>query len=277
MYRADPVSSAVVLDVQKVVAGENLHKNVTEVVGLWLGARLREKLLGPNALASLFVFGIHGGGARYWRRRAVWHRVGLDFGGEGFGLCRRMGAAAPPSLDASCDAGCSFVLHHRSRPTLPPPPRPSLPARSLEQIHSFTSTMNPTGAPIPAWWLPLDPTNVASPVINNASVEKLMRDSADAAKALQTRVLDIHETIKAQKEGGQPIDPRTAEWFLLCHLLRLQLDRQRHNCTKLVEYILRLHATLAAGGAPVVLEPLPEEMASYVGIAAYLPPAIRNH
>ncbi|OJT06853.1 hypothetical protein TRAPUB_2292 [Trametes pubescens] len=115
-------------------------------------------------------------------------------------------------------------------------------------------------------WLPLDPTNVASPVINNASVQKLMRDSEDAAKALETRVLDVHKTIKAQKEGGQPVDPNTAEWFLLCHLLRLQLEQQRHNCTKLVEYILRLHATLAAVGAPVILEPLPEEMASYVGV-----------
>ncbi len=88
----------------------------------------------------------------------------------------------------------------------------------------------------------------------------------DAAKALETRVLDVHKTIKAQKEGGQPVDPTTAEWFLLCHLLRLQLEQQRHNCTKLVEYILRLHATLAAVGAPVILEPLPEEMASYVGV-----------
>lgn len=95
-YQANPLSCAAALAVQKVVAGENLLKNVTEVVGPLLGSLLREKLQGPNALAAPFVFDIRGGGAWYGIEWDFSSPAGanLDFGGEGFALAVQARALA---------------------------------------------------------------------------------------------------------------------------------------------------------------------------------------
>ncbi|OJT09786.1 hypothetical protein TRAPUB_13745 [Trametes pubescens] len=95
-YQANPLSCAAALAVQKVVAGENLLKNVTEVVGPLLGSLLREKLQGPGALAAPFVFDIRGGGAWYGIEWDFDSPAGanLDFGGQGFALAVQARALA---------------------------------------------------------------------------------------------------------------------------------------------------------------------------------------
>ncbi|KAI0333868.1 PLP-dependent transferase [Cubamyces sp. BRFM 1775] len=71
-YQANPLACAASLAVQKVIAEEKLLDNVA-VVGPHLGALLRSRLQGPNALAAPFVFDVRGGGA--------WWAVEFDFDG----------------------------------------------------------------------------------------------------------------------------------------------------------------------------------------------------
>lgn len=88
-----------------------------------------------------------------------------------------------------------------------------------------------------------------------------------ATKALSAGITDAKSVVQASRDGGRlRIDPNIRRWFLLCRQLRLQLDTRRLHCLKLVEYILRLHAVLAASGVHAVIEPLPEEIAGYVGV-----------
>ncbi|KAI0730609.1 PLP-dependent transferase [Earliella scabrosa] len=74
-YQAHPVACAASLAVQKALVDEKLLENV-KVQGAHLEARLRERLLGPNARARPYVFDVRGGG--------MWWAVEFDFAeGEG--------------------------------------------------------------------------------------------------------------------------------------------------------------------------------------------------
>ncbi|KAI0352149.1 PLP-dependent transferase [Trametes cingulata] len=64
-YQANPLACAAALAVQRVIASEGLLQNVRDVVAPTMSALLRERLLGPNALARPYVFDLRGGGA-WW-------------------------------------------------------------------------------------------------------------------------------------------------------------------------------------------------------------------
>ncbi|KAI0372588.1 PLP-dependent transferase [Pilatotrama ljubarskyi] len=78
-YQANPLSCAAALAVQRVIADEKLLENVRDVVAPTMGSLLRDRLLGPNALAKPYVFDLRGGGA--------WWAVEFEFDdGEPFAL-----------------------------------------------------------------------------------------------------------------------------------------------------------------------------------------------
>ena len=62
--KANPLSCAAALAVQKVIADDKLLDNI-RTQGAYLGQLLRERLQGPNALAAPVTFDVRGGGG-FW-------------------------------------------------------------------------------------------------------------------------------------------------------------------------------------------------------------------
>ena len=89
---------------------------------------------------------------------------------------------------------------------------------------------------------------------------------------LSARTDEAAKVLKAYDENALHVDDSIHQWYLLCRQLRLQATRHEHTCIKLVQYILTIHATLAAYGATTILEPIPEEIAYYVNIEAVRDP-----
>ncbi|KAJ8487518.1 hypothetical protein ONZ45_g14307 [Pleurotus djamor] len=86
-YQAHPLACAASLAVQKVIADGNLLENI-RVQGAYLEFQLKEKLLGPNAIAAPFTFDIRGAGG-FWGVEFDFDSPAgkaLDFKGGQFGI-----------------------------------------------------------------------------------------------------------------------------------------------------------------------------------------------